>query len=391
MRKKEEKQEDLMTALTQLCEERGLDKEIIVKALEDAMVAAYKKNFAKSYDKEGPRVHVIMERTMTVDGEPGEFTGRIKVMAEKEVSEEVFEDEHHERITLEDARKISPHYEIGDIVDVEVTPKNFGRIAAMAARNIVTQRIREAEREMIVDEYTAKIGQLVTGSIQRMERGRVYIDIGNVEAELPEKEQTKGEVYRFHDVITCYVNEVKAGMKGSTRIIVSRTHPNIVKLLFMREVPEISEGRIEIKGVSREAGSRSKIAVYSKENGVDPQGACIGPKGIRVQKIVDELRNEKIDIVKWNEDPVIYITESLSPSKVLSVTINDEEKSAKVIVPENQLSLAIGKNGQNVRLAAKLTGWKIDIISDVEAAKNDSISAEDIMSDLEEVPGLDEE
>ncbi|MBR5468089.1 MAG: KH domain-containing protein, partial [Firmicutes bacterium] len=170
-----------------------------------------------------------------------------------------------------------------------------------------------------------------------------------------------------------------------------RTHPNIVKLLFMREVPEISEGRIEIKGVSREAGSRSKIAVYSKENGVDPQGACIGPKGIRVQKIVDELRNEKIDIVKWNEDPVIYITESLSPSKVLSVTINDEEKSAKVIVPENQLSLAIGKNGQNVRLAAKLTGWKIDIISDVEAAKNDSISAEDIMSDLEEVPGLDEE
>jgi len=391
MRKKEEKQEDLMTALTQLCAERGLDKEIIVKALEDAMVAAYKKNFEKSYDKEGPRVHVIMERTMAADGEPGEFTGRIKVMAEKEVSEEVFEDEHHERITLEDARKISPHYEIGDIVDVEVTPKNFGRIAAMAARNIVTQRIREAEREMIVDEYTGKIGQLVTGPIQRMERGRVYIDIGNVEAELPEKEQTKGEVYRFHDVITCYVNEVKAGMKGSTRIIVSRTHPNIVKLLFMREVPEISEGRIEIKGVSREAGSRSKIAVYSKENGVDPQGACIGPKGIRVQKIVDELRNEKIDIVKWNEDPVIYITESLSPSKVLSVTINDEEKSAKVIVPENQLSLAIGKNGQNVRLAAKLTGWKIDIISDVEAAKNESLSSEDIMSDLEEVPGLDEE
>ena len=396
MKRKEEKQEDLMTALTQLCAEKGLDKEIIVKALEDAMVAAFKKNFARSYDKEGPRVHVIMERTMAADGELGEFTGRIKVMAEKEVSEEVFEDEHHERITLEDARKINPNYEIGDIVDVEVTPKNFGRIAAMAAKNIVTQRIREAERGMILDEYTGKIGQLVTGTIQRIERGRVYIDIGNVEAELPEKEQTRGEVYNIHDTITCYVNEVKPGIKGSTRIIVSRTHPNIVKLLFTREVPEIEEGRIEIKGVSREAGSRSKIAVFSKENGVDPQGACIGPKGIRVQKIVEELRNEKIDIVKWSEDPVAYITESLSPSKVISVDVNEDGKSAKVIVPENQLSLAIGKNGQNVRLAAKLTSWKIDIISDTEAEKQQSESSsaegiESIISDLEEIPELDEE
>jgi len=363
-KKKEVQEETLMVALTQLCEERGLDKEIIVKALEDAMVAAYKKNFQKSYDKEGPRVHVVMERTMGTDDEPGEFTGVIRVMAEKEVSEEVFEDETHERITLEDARKINPAYEIGDIVEVEVTPKNFGRIAAMAAKNIVKQRIREAERDMIVDEYTGKIGKLVTGSIQRIERGRVYIDIGNAEAELPEKEQPAGEVYNIHDTITCYVNDVKPGIKGSTHIIVSRTHPNMIKLLFTREVPEIAEGQIEIKGVSREAGSRSKIAVYSTEEGIDPQGACIGPKGIRVQKIVEELRNEKIDIVRWSENPAEFITESLSPSKVISVEINEEEKSAQVVVPENQLSLAIGKFGQNVRLAARLTGWKIDIIAE---------------------------
>ncbi len=367
MKKKKEVQQEetLMVALTQLCEERGLDKEIIIGALQDAMVAAYKKNFAKSYDKEGPRVHVVMERTMDADGEPGEFTGRIRVMAEKEVSEEVFEDETHERITLEDARAINPSYEIGDIVEVEVTPKNFGRIAAMAAKNIVKQRIREAEREMILDEYTEKIGNLVTGSIQRIERGRVYIDIGNVEAELPEKEQPSGEVYNIHDTITCYVNDVRPGIKGSTRIIVSRTHPNMVKLLFTREVPEISEGKIEIMGVSREAGSRSKIAVHSVEEGIDPQGACIGPKGIRVQRIVEELGNEKIDIVRWSEDAAEFITESLSPSKVISVDINEEEKAAHVVVPDNQLSLAIGKFGQNVRLAARLTGWKIDITSDL--------------------------
>lgn len=377
MRKKEVKQEDLMTALTQLCEEKGLDKEVIIKALEDAMVAAYKKNFARSYDKEGPRVRVIMERTEGENGEKGEFTGRIRVMAEKEVSEEVFEDEHHERITLEDAKEINPLYEIGDIVEVEVTPKDFGRIAAMAAKNIVTQRIREAERGMILDEYTGKIGQLVSGTVQRIEHGRVYIDIGTVdEAELPDKEKPSGETYEIHEKITCYVSDVKPGIKGSTRIIVSRTHPNMVRQLFIREVPEIEEGLVEIKSISREAGSRTKIAVYSRDPSVDPQGACIGPKGIRVQKIGEELRNEKIDIVKWSDDPVAFITESLSPSKVLSVKTSLTDKSARVIVPESQLSLAIGKSGQNVRLAARLTGWKIDIISDTAASKQ-SIKEED--------------
>lgn len=357
-----------MTALTQLCEEKGLDKEIIVKALEDAMVAAYKKNFARGFDKEGPKVRVIMERTEAKDGELGEFTGTIRVMAEKEVSEEVFEDELHERITLEEARAINPIYEIGDFVEVEVTPRDFGRIAAMAAKNIVTQRIREAERGMIFDEYTEKIGHLVTGTVQRIEHGRVCLDIGTPdEAELPEKEQPHGETYEIHDKITCYVSEVKPGIKGTTRIIVSRTHPLMVRQLFVREVPEIEEGLVEIKSISREAGSRTKIAVYSKDPSVDPQGACIGPKGIRVQKIGEELRNEKVDIVKWNEDPVLYITESLSPSKVISVTPNLDEKTARVVVPENQLSLAIGKSGQNVRLAARLTGWKIDIVSDTQA------------------------
>ena len=334
---------ELLEALTALCKEKGISPEIITEALEAALVAAYKKNFNSAQNV-----------AVTIDGEKG----GVKVMAQKTVVEEV-EDEF-EQICLDDAREISGHYQVGDIVNIEVTPKNFGRIAAMTAKQVVTQRLREAERGIIYSEYTEKTNDIVTGTVARIERGNVFVDIGKLEAILPVNEQPQNEEYEVHQKIKCYVSEVKNGTKG-TQIVLSRTHPGLVKKLFESEVPEISEGIVEIKSIAREGGSRTKIAVYSKDPNVDPQGACIGPKGIRVQNIGDELRNEKIDIVKWSEDPAEFIAESLSPSKVISTEINEEEKSAKVKVPEYQLSLAIGKSGQNVRLAARLTGWKIDI------------------------------
>ncbi len=334
---------ELLEALTALCKEKGISPEIITEALEAALVAAYKKNFNSAQNV-----------AVTIDGEKG----GVKVMAQKTVVEEV-EDEF-EQICLDDAREISGHYQVGDIVNIEVTPKNFGRIAAMTAKQVVTQRLREAERGIIYSEYTEKTNDIVTGTVARIERGNVFVDIGKLEAILPVNEQPLGEEYEVHQTIKCYVSEVKNGTKG-TQIVLSRTHPGLVKKLFETEVPEIAEGIVEIKSVAREGGSRTKIAVYSKDPNVDPQGACIGPKGLRVQHIGDELRNEKIDIVKWSENPAEFIAESLSPSKVLSTEINEEEKSAKVKVPEYQLSLAIGKSGQNVRLAARLTGWKIDI------------------------------
>ena len=230
----------------------------------------------------------------------------------------------------------------------------------MTAKQVVMQRIREAERGIIYSEYTQKENELVTGKIERMERGNIFVDIGKIEAILPANEQVEDEHYEIGDMIKCYVSEVRNGTKG-TQIVLSRTHPGLVKKLFFQEVPEIQDGLVEIKSVSREAGSRTKIAVYSEDADIDAQGSCIGPRGSRVQAIGDELNYEKIDIVKWSEDPVEYISAALSPSKVLTVDINEEEKSAKVTVPEYQLSLAIGKSGQNVRLAARLTGWKIDI------------------------------
>lgn len=334
---------ELLEALQTLCEEKGISPDVIFEALEAALVSAYKKNFNSLQN-----VAVNIDRAK----------GKVVVMAQKKVVEEVYDDQ--EEISLEDARKISGSYQYGDTVNIEVTPKNFGRIAATTAKQVVTQRIREAERGIIYSEYTDKTNDIVTGVVDRIENGNVFVDIGKLEAMLPEKERPAGETYEIHQQIKCYVNAVKNGTKG-TQIMISRTHPGLVRKLFELEVPEIEKGIVEIKSVAREAGSRTKIAVWSNDPNVDAQGACIGPKGIRVQNIGDELRNEKIDIVKWSEDPAEFISASLSPSKVLSVEINEEEKSAKVTVPEHQLSLAIGKSGQNVRLAARLTGWKIDI------------------------------
>ncbi len=364
--------EEFMSALEGLCEEKNLSPDVVFDALEAALVAAYKRNFASAQN-----VDVIMNRD----------TGEVHVYAKKEVvdNEDVLDPQLE--ISIDDARELSGTYNIGDVVDIEVTPRNFGRIAAMTARQVVTQRIREAERGIIYSEFAEKMNNLVTGPVQRIERGNVFIDIGKIEAILPVSEQPPGEEYEIHQNVKCYVSDVKNGARG-TQILLSRTHPGLVRRLFEQEVPEIQEGIVEIKSVSREAGSRSKIAVYSSDKNVDPQGACIGPRGIRVQNIADELRNEKIDIVKWSEDPAEFIAASLSPAKVLSVDVDEEGNSARVVVPEHQLSLAIGKAGQNVRLAARLTGWKIDIISDAKAAEEkklrraeEAVAAEEIFEE----------
>lgn len=334
---------ELLSALEDLCKEKGIDRDTILDALEAALVAAYKRNFLSAQN-----VCVELDRK----------TGKIGVYAQKTVTEEVSDPQLE--ILPEEAKKISGKYEVGDVVNIEVTPANFGRIAAMTAKQVVTQRIREAERGILYSEYTRKENEIVSGKIERIERGNVYVDIGKVEAVMPVSEQAPDEYYEVGRMIKCYVSEVRNGSKN-TQIILSRSHPGLVNKLFFQEVPEIQDGIVEIKSISREAGSRSKIAVYSQDPDVDAQGACIGPKGSRVQAIGEELNYEKIDIVNWSEDPVEYIKAALSPSKVLDVEINEEDKSAKVKVPEHQLSLAIGKSGQNVRLAARLTGWKIDI------------------------------
>ena len=333
----------LFDVLMEICDEKGLSPDVLIDALEAALVAAYRKNFNSA---QNVKVEIDKEK------------GGVKVYAQKTVSETV--ENEQEQISLDEAREIIGTYEIGDIVNIEVTPKNFGRISAMTAKQVVTQRIREAESGVIHSEYTEKKNELISGRVERIEHGTVYIDIGKVNAVLPEKEQPYGERYEVGQVLKCYVSHVRTNSQG-TQIMVSRTHPGLVKRLFEQEVPEIAEGIVEIKNVAREGGSRTKIAVYSTDPDVDAQGACIGPRGMRVQNIGDELNDEKIDIVKWSEDPAEYISASLSPAKVTGIEINEEEKSAKVTVPEHQLSLAIGKSGQNVRLAARLTGWKIDI------------------------------
>lgn len=337
---------ELIRALDQLEKERGIEKEVLIEAIEAALVSAYKKNFGTSQD-----VRISIDRD----------TGEVKVFALKKVTAKPMDD--NSEISLEDALKLDSRYEENDIAEVEVTPRKFGRIAAQTAKNVVLQRIREAERNLIFEEYYNKEGDIVTGIVQRIDRRNVIIDLGKAEAIMLPSEQTNGEEYRFNDRLKVYIVEVKKTTKGP-QILVSRTHPGLVKRLFELEVPEIHDGTVEIKSISREAGSRTKIAVYSKDPNVDPIGACVGQRGTRVQAIVDELRGEKIDIIKWSSDPEEYISSSLSPAKVVRVDIDEETRTARVIVPDFQLSLAIGKEGQNARLAARLTGWKIDIKSE---------------------------
>lgn len=347
--------EEFITALKEIVKDKGISEDLIFTTIEDAMVAAYKKNYANN-------VTAAQNVRVSIDRE----TGEIHVYAQKVVCEEVY-DEVTE-ISLEDAKAISKRYEEDDIVEIEVTPKNFGRVAAQLAKQVVTQRIKEAERSIIYKEYKEKEFDIITGTVLRKDKGMVFVNLGKIEGVITEKEQIQGEEYPFNSKLKLYIVEVKEGSKGA-QVHVSRTHPGLVKRLFELEVPEIFDGTVEIKSISREPGSRSKIAVYSNDESVDAMGACVGTKGARVQNIVNELKNEKIDIIKWSKDPKEFISNSLSPAKVLSVDIDEENKSAKVVVDDNQLSLAIGKEGQNVRLAAKLTNWKIDIKSKSQAEK----------------------
>lgn len=345
--------QEFIGALKEIVKDKGISEDLLFTTIEDALVAAYKKNYA------GP-TSSAQNVKVTIDRE----TGEIHVYSQKVVVEEVFD--NVTEIGLEEAQEIKPTYDLDDVVDFEVTPKNFGRVAAQLAKGVVTQRIREAERSIIYGEYKEKEYDIITGTVLREDKGNVFVNIGKLETAIGSNEQIPREKYKFNEKIKLYVVEVKNTSKGA-QIIVSRTHPGLVKRLFELEVPEIYEGVVEIKSISREAGSRSKIAVVSHDENVDPMGACVGPKGARVQNIVNELKGEKIDIIKWSKNPEEFIENSLSPAKVLSVTVDEDKKSAKVIVDDSQLSLAIGKEGQNVRLAAKLTNWKIDIKSKSQA------------------------
>ena len=340
---------ELMTALGQLEREKGISKEIILDALEAALIKAYNRHFGSA-----DNVRVYVDRR----------TGQVQVYASKTVVENVTEP--HYELSVEEAVRMNPDYEVDDVVEEEVTPKDFGRIAAQTAKQVVMQRLREAQRGMIFDEYASREGEIITGVVQRVENRAVIVDLGKTEAVLLPNEQMRVENYRFGDRIKSYIVEVKRTPKGP-QVLLSRTHPGLVKRMFELEVPEISDGTVEIKAVSREAGSRSKVAVFSRDPNVDAVGSCVGPKGMRVQTVVSELKGEKIDIVEWSLDPEQLVANALSPSQVVSVVCHEAEKVARVVVPDHQLSLAIGKEGQNVRLAARLTGWKIDIKSESQA------------------------
>ncbi|GAQ16134.1 transcription elongation factor NusA [Oceanobacillus picturae] len=357
----------LFDAIDYLAKDKGIDKDILLEALEAALISAYKKNF-----KSATNVRV----------ELNEATGKMGVFSRKIVVEEV--EDNQEEISLEEAKKIDPNYVLEDVVEVEVTPKDFGRIAAQAAKQVVTQRVREAERGVIFSEYADREEDVMTGIIQRKDPRFVYVNLGKIEAKLAEAEQMPTEEYYVHDRLKVFVTKVENTSKGP-QIYISRSHPGLLKRLFEMEVPEIYEGIVEIKSVAREAGDRSKISVHAPDPDIDPVGSCVGQKGQRVQAIVNELKGEKIDVVEWSEDPVVYVSNALSPSKVVDVLVNEEEKATTVIVPDYQLSLAIGKRGQNARLAAKLTGWKIDIKSESEAKEEGLlIEQEEVLPDTEE-------
>lgn len=365
---------DLIEAIKGLVKAKKVDEKIVFDALEMVLLTAYKKESGSNaktsvtLNRETGDYHIYEEKTVVEEIDP---------LAENAINE----------ITVADAKKIDKTYEAGDMLRIEVTPKNFGRVAAQTAKQVMIQKLREAERGSIYDEFSGREGDVITGTVKWSESRTIFVDLGRVEGILPFAEQIEGEEFHPNDKIKCYVLEVRKTTKGP-EIILSRTHPGLLKRLFELEVPEIYSGTVEIKSVVREAGSRSKIAVYAMDPNVDPVGACVGPKGQRVQNIVNELHDEKIDIVCWDEDPAVYIANALSPAKVISVSVWEEEKSSYVIVPDYQLSLAIGKAGQNARLAAKLTGWKIDIKSETQAKEEGFGQAaeeedDDILGDIE--------
>ena len=338
---------ELILALEDLEKEKGIKKEYLLESIEAALVTAYKRNFDALEN-----VKVVMDKQ----------TGATYVYSIKEVVERA--NDPVQEISLDEAKKINKSIQIGDNVEIEIVPKNFGRIAAQTAKQVIVQKIREAEREILYNDYSDKKGEIVSGPIQKAERGIVVMDLGKLEGVMPLKEQVPTENYNVNDKIKAYVVDVEKGEKGAPQVIVSRSHPDFVRKLLEFEIPEIYEGLIEIKSVSRDPGKRSKVAVYSQDPNIDPVGSCVGQRGIRIQNVINELHGEKIDVIEWNPDISIYIAAALLPAKIMAVDSKEDEKFAQVIVPDDQLSLAIGKAGQNARLAARLTNWKIDIKSE---------------------------
>ena len=360
---------EFIEALNDLARERHIDREMLFTAIETALVAAYKRN----YENNGGNVRVSIDRER----------GEVEVFARKKVVEEV-EDPQTE-ISLAEARQLNPAYCEDDLIEEKITPRQFGRIAAQTAKQVVVQKIREAERGGIYNEYVEKENEILTAVVDRVEGKDVYVELGRTEGCLEAAQQMPGETFAPGDRLKVYVLEVTGGKNGKgPQILVSRTHSGLVKRLFEIEVPEIQSGVVQIKSIAREAGSRTKMAVDSTDVMIDPVGACVGPRGMRVENVVAELKTEKIDIIRWSKEPTEYIANALNPARVIHVAVNEKEKSARIIVPDNQLSLAIGKEGQNARLAAKLTGWKIDIKSQSQVA--DMISETEVEGEKTEAP-----
>ena len=343
---------ELILALEELEKEKGIKKEYILEAIEVALVTAYKRNFDSLEN-----VKVDIDHN----------TGATHIYAVKNV---VSKPENTDlEISLTEAHKINKTLKSGDTVEIEIVPKDFGRIAAQTAKQVIVQKLREAERDILFDEYSAKKGEIVSGIVQKADKNIVVVDLGKIEGIMLSKEKIPTEKYRVNDKIKACIIDVERGLKGAPQVMISRSHPDFVKKLLEFEIPEIYEGVIEIKSVSRDPGLRSKVAVYSPDPNIDPVGSCVGNKGVRIQNVINELNGEKIDVIEWNADPSIFIASALLPAQILAVDVQEEDKFAEVIVPDDQLSLAIGKAGQNAKLAAKLTGWKIDIKSEYQFRK----------------------
>lgn len=340
---------ELEIALEALEKERGIKKEYLMEQIEAALITAYKNNY-----KDSENVQVVIDRE----------TGETHIYAVKEVVTKL--ENPVLQIAKTEAVKINKQLKVGDTVNIEINPRNFGRIAAQTAKQVIIQKLREAERDLVFSEFNERKGEIVSGIVQKADTGTIILDLGKLEGIMPAKEQISIEKFRVNDKVKAYVIDVVRGTKGAPQVIVSRTAPDFVKKLFEFEIPEIYEGLIEVKSVSRDPGNRCKVAVHAQNENIDPVGSCVGQKGVRIQNIINELSGEKIDVIEWNEDPSIFISSALLPAKVMAVDINEEELSARVIVPDDQLSLAIGKAGQNARLAARLTNWKIDIKSETQ-------------------------
>ena len=361
---------EFLLAFNQICSERNLPKEVVLEALNTALVSAYRRDINASS---------AQNVTAVIDGQ----TGLAHIYAEKEVTDKVTD--WRTEVTLDEARKVVPDAKISDMIMVESTPEGFGRIAAQTAKQVILQRIREAERDAQYNLYAEREGEIINGVVQSIGQMGITLNLGRSEALLPKKEQVPGERYQLHQRLRAYVVEVKKSTRGP-QIVVSRSHKNMLRRLLELEVPEIYNGTVEIKSIAREAGARSKIAVAAIQPGIDPVGACVGMRGVRIQSIVSELGGEKIDVIEWNADPALYIQKALSPARVLTVHPEDEVKDGKmalVVVPDDQLSLAIGREGQNARLAAKLTNWRIDIKGSSEAAR-------EALAQVEAVPEIKE-